>query len=164
MSFRHSTIIFVIFLGWTISSGNIPSALGGLPPPDIDLLEQVPIELVQMELTGFSPLGPVNLGLNPARPSLGEIEENANTEQDRLDLPPFAPDGTANSFFDVFFELDLPALGLQLHNEQPARVQTIIDHKPPTPGTRYCGEVGVLLVDQQGNPVVRILNVCHIID
>lgn len=208
MSFRHSTIILVIFLGLTISSGNIPSALGGIPPdievdtfphttaqielevlpdgstflvtltgpstvhvnlgnlgdPDFDLLEQVPIELVQLTLTGNSPLGPVNLGLNPAIRSLGEIEEDANTQQNRLDLPPFAPGGTAHSFFDVFFELNLPDLGLQLHNDQPARVQTIIDHKPPTPGTRYCGEVGVLLIDQTGAPRVRILNVCHIID
>ncbi len=207
MSFRQSTIILVIFLGLTITSGNVQSAFGGLPPftevdefphttaqleleilpsgpaflvtlegpatvnvhfpagdTDFDGLDQVPTELVQMELTGFHPIvGQMNLNLNPNFASRGEIEEMVNNLPNNLDVPPFGV-GTADSFFDVFFEIELVNQGVTLHNQQPARVQAVIDHKPPPPGTKYCGEVGVILFDPQGNSRVRILSACHIID
>ncbi|MDP6546488.1 MAG: pre-peptidase C-terminal domain-containing protein, partial [Phycisphaerae bacterium] len=45
-----------------------------------------------------------------------------------LDLDPFAP-GDADSFFDVFFQIDVGG-GLVLHNEEPIRIESVMDHKP----------------------------------
>ena len=79
--------------------------------------DEVQTEMVDMQLTGNSPLGPVLVRLNPNIPSRGQIEETANTQPGRLDLPPFAPSGTASSFFDVFFEITIqrPEGPLVLH-------------------------------------------------
>ena len=71
--------------------------------------------------------------LNPSIPSRGEIEENENTLTGRLDLPPFAPSGSADSFFDVFLEVELLD-GTVLHTDRPKRMSSRILHKPPAPG------------------------------
>ena len=99
-------------------------------------LEEVPTEIVQMELTGTSAMGlPVTVRLrsftkHPFMHSTGEIEETANTQTGRLDVPPFAPQGTACSFFDVFFEVQING-GAILHTHVPKHMQTVISHKPP---------------------------------
>jgi hypothetical protein len=72
--------------------------------------DEVRTELTRLDLTGTSSVGPVVVRLNPGRPSVGLIEETANTQPGRLDLPPFAPGGTADSFFDVFFEIRVGTL------------------------------------------------------
>lgn len=121
-------------------------------------LDDVDTEIVQMQLTGNSPLlGPVTLRLrsdanHPFMRTLGMIEETANTQAGRLDLPPFAPAGTASSFFDVFFEIDLPGLGLVLHNDQPQHVSGVISHKPPGPTTSHLSSGPVGLMDTNDNP------------
>ncbi len=127
--------------------------LGALQDTDNDGLEQVPTEMVQLDLTGTAPgIGQVNLTLNPQIPTIGEIEENANTQDDRLDLPPFAPTGDAESFFDVFFELEVPSLGLTLFNRDPSRLQSTISHKPPETDNTYSKTAGEIeLFDQNGN-------------
>lgn len=99
-------------------------------------LEEVPSEIVQMELTGTSAMGlPVTVRLrsftkHPFMHSTGEIEETANTQAGRLDVPPFAPSGTACSFFDVFFEVQING-GAVMHTHTPKHMQTVISHKPP---------------------------------
>jgi hypothetical protein len=99
-------------------------------------LEEVPSEIVQMELTGTSSMGAsiiVRLRpftKHPFMHSTGEIEETANTQPGRLDVPPFAPSGTACSFFDVFYEVQING-GAILHTDTPKHMQTTISHKPP---------------------------------
>jgi len=63
--------------------------------------------LTELELTGTSSLGPMTVKLDPARVSLGEIEELANNTPGTLDLPPFTATGTAFSFFDVFLQVEV---------------------------------------------------------
>jgi len=131
------------------------AALGDTEP---DGREQVPTEIVDLHLTGVSPtLGLITLRQSPIQPSRGEIEETTNTQTGRLDLPPFAPEGTADSFFDVFFEVDVPGAGLLLHNREPKRLQTRITHKPPATGEAYEGLDEIALFDPNGEPTGCIL-------
>lgn len=91
--------------------------------------EEVPVEIVALSLTGSSSHGPVGVGLNPGMSSTGFIEELVDNIPGTLDIDPFAP-GSADSFFDVFFEIDLGG-GLVLHNLSPAKIGGRIDNKPP---------------------------------
>ncbi|MFH1110199.1 MAG: type II secretion system protein [Planctomycetota bacterium] len=113
-------------------------------------LDDVATEMVDMQLRGISPLGPVLVRLNPAIPSRGQIEETANPQPGRLDLPPFAPSGTANSFFDVFFEIEVG--GVKLHTATPKRMSSVITHKPPAPGNTYENPERIPLLDANGDP------------
>ncbi len=107
-------------------------------------LEEVQTELISMMLTGNSALGVIELRAGSAllsSASPGQIEEKVNKQSGRLDLPgldePFCTEpvpadcaGTqANSFFDVFFEVEVA--GQILHNKDPLRITAVIDQKPP---------------------------------
>ena len=129
-------------------------------------LDDVDTEIVQMQLSGASALlGPVTLRLrsplsHPGIRSLGMIEETANTQPGRLDLPPFAPAGTASSFFDVFFEVEFS--GQVLHNDQPQRVIGALSHKPPGSDTAYVSLDSVDLMDPDDLPAgARILSATY---
>ena len=121
-------------------------------------LGEVETELVSLNLTD----GNVTLTLNPAMQSLGRIEEQANNTFGILDIEPFAT-GLADSFFDVFFQLDVPGVGV-LHNQDGLRLESVIDHKPPTARYRHLlpPEGGLELFDAAGNPTgVRIVKAEH---
>jgi hypothetical protein len=147
------------------NGGNVPIALSGPTtvhvffegPNEGDAndsngngLDEVQTEMVDMQLTGSSPFGPVVVRLNPNIPSRGQIEETANTQPGRLDLPPFAATGTANSFFDVFFEIEVG--GVKFHTATPKRMSSVIAHKPPAPGNTYENLEKITLLDENGNP------------
>jgi hypothetical protein len=107
---------------------------------DGDGLDQVKTQMVQLSLSGSSSLGPVQVEIRPITKdpfqcSDGEIEETVNTQPGRLDVPPFAPSGTAVSFFRIFFEVTVA--GVVLHNREPKIMQTLIRHKPPMEGDVY---------------------------
>lgn len=129
---------------------------------DGDGLDQVETEIVQLELSGQSSLGPIKVRLRNdtgtgGKPrSLGEIEETVNTKAGRLDVPPFATAGAAESHFNVFFELEVA--GMKLHNEQPKRLRGRITHKPPRPGELYEGTDAIQLFDEQGRATGFILS------
>ncbi len=142
-------------------------ALGALADTDNNGREQVPIEMVQLSLTGNSTCyGPVLVNLrdptqHPYRRTTGEIEETANTQTGRLDLPPFAPSGMATSFFDVFFEVQ--AGGVTLHNHTPKHMESVITHKPPDPGNHYDNPDVIQLYDQNENQFpIRIGSAQHV--
>src|SRR5262249_7714109 len=107
----------------------------GASDTDGDGRDQVETQIVDMKLTGNSSLWPVSVTLDPLHPAYGEIEENANTAPGRLDLPPFAPTGTASSFFDVF--VDLHVNGQALHPATPLHMASTIRNKPPRKGDQY---------------------------
>jgi len=111
--------------------------------------DEVETEIVSMNLTGNSSLGPLKIRLNPDVPSGGLIEENQNNNPGLLDVDPFAP-GNADSFFDVFFEIEIG--GQVFHPELPRRLSTTITHKPPKPGTIYTNLEVIQLLDPAGNP------------
>ena len=115
--------------------------------------EQVTTRMMELDLTGTSPtLGPVHVTLNPTRPSLGQIEELTNNTPGTLDLPPFTASGTAESFFDIFVEIEVG--GVVLLHEVPLRIATVITHKPPAPGEVYVdtGQGPIELLDANGMP------------
>jgi len=116
-----------------------------LADTDGDGREQVPTEIVAMELTGPNPFGSGTVTVrlrdaakDPFHRITGEVEEGENTQLGRLDLPPFGPEGgaPADSFFDVFFEVELPG-PVKLHNHDPKPMRATISHKPPAPGEVY---------------------------
>ncbi len=131
---------------------------------DGDGFDEAPAEMLDVELTGDSIFGPVIVRLrdpskSPFQTSGGFIEENQNLAPGVLDLPPFAHNGTAQSSFDVYFELELPDLGLTLHNEDPKKMETEILYKPPCDEEVYTGAAPVALYDESGADVGVTLEV-----
>ncbi len=133
--------------------------LASLADTDGNSREQVPTEVVQMDLSGDSMFGPVELRIRdvtepPFQRSVGEIEESSNAQVGRLDLPPFAPSGTADSYFDIFFEVEV--LGNLYHNLEPKRMRRLIEYKPPKWGAMYENLESIQLYDENGNvaPIV----------
>lgn len=116
--------------------------------------DDAPAELIALQLTGLDPvLGNVKVVLNPAVPSTGQIEERINNTPGVLDIPPFTASGSADSFFDVWFQIDLPSFGVAVLSSQSKRLAGVIDHLPP--GSNVYSEVPqktIELVDQNGQP------------
>jgi len=80
------------------------------------------------------------------QPSLGKIVAQGTG----ADFP-------ATSFFQVFLKIDTPSG--TLHNEEPLRLQTVINDIPPE-GSSYTSQNVVPLFDEQGNPAgVQLLRV-----
>ena len=119
---------------------------------DGDGLDEVSAEIVAMNLTGTSSNGTVVLSLNPDWTQRGEIEETANNTPGTLDVPPFAPTGSANSFFDVYFQLEFLVPGVTLYNQDPARMIALIHEKPPAHGDIYQSTSAVPLYNENGEP------------
>jgi|GEM_PF-3499819 len=132
---------------------------------DRDGRDQVTTEMVQLDLTGNSSLGPINVRLrdatqHPFQRSMGEIEEQANTTPGILDLAPFTTTGSADSFFDVFFEVQVG--GAIYHADKPKRMQAVIHHKPPETGVVYEFPEVIDLLDESEKPTgIRIVKVVH---
>ena len=98
---------------------------------DGDGLDDVNMEMVVLDLAGSSPnLGMVNLRLRDDPRSYGAMEELVNNTDGILDIPPFTLAGSVDSFFDMFFELEID--GVVYHNEDPLRWTSTLYHKPPT--------------------------------
>ncbi len=126
---------------------------------DGDGLDEVTTEMVLLELTGTSSLGPVGVFVDPVRRSLGQIEESSNATPGVLDLPPFTPTGTADSFFDVFVGVNV-YLNQQwrvFHTSAPKRMRGLIRHKPPGPGDVYESFEPLELRDENDMPTGIVL-------
>ena len=147
--------------------------LGSLVPADPPAREEIQTEIVSMQLTGRSPkLGNVTLRLRdqakrPFQRTVGDIEEKVNVQKGRLDLlgdnpplcvehpspPPNCVGTTADSFFDVYFEVEVSALpGQVMHNEIPKHMEETITHKPPASNETYENPDLIPLLDEDGNP------------
>ncbi|MCJ7692528.1 MAG: DUF6073 family protein [Sedimentisphaerales bacterium] len=114
-------------------------------------LDEVETELVALDLSGFHPaVGPVYMRLRTGTPSVGMMEEQTDITTGVLDVPPFAGSGTADSFFDVFFELEF--YGQRFYSVQPLRWIDTLTEKPPGPDTSYESSQQISLFDQAGNP------------
>lgn len=103
-------------------------------------------EIVDLDLTGTSPIGPVKITNNGN--STGQV-----TNQTPGDLFP------ADSFFDLFFFIEFPSglPGITLHNEDPFPISALINDLPPY-FDPYEGTVSpsLILYDQHGTPVGEI--------
>ena len=127
---------------------------------DEDGLDDIQTEIVSMELTGTHPiLGDMTLRLrdaskSPFERSVGMIEEIVNPVTGRLDLPPYAPEGAASSFIDAFFEVEVPRLGMTLHNVTPVRIESLITHQPPGNGETHVAASGEIpLFNENSLPI-----------
>ncbi|MCP4989446.1 MAG: hypothetical protein GY928_26335, partial [Colwellia sp.] len=99
--------------------------------------------------------------MHPNHRSTGQIEETVDTQTGRLDLPPFADTGKAESYFDVFFEVEIG--GRVLHAHDPKRMESTITHKPPREWEIYEGRQVIELFDEHENPTgITIATTTHI--
>ena len=113
--------------------------------------DEVRTQMTALNLSGFSPLlGPVQMTLSPSIDSMGQMEETANNTPGVLDVPPFAPSGEVDSFFDIYFELTVA--GQTFLTVQPMRWSAQLTHKPPGPLDWYEGLEDVPLVNEFGYP------------
>ncbi len=111
---------------------------GDASDDDSNQRDEVYAEIIQMELNGTSSfVGPVIVRQSGPGPSPGMIEETTNVNPGWLDVDPFTSGYTADSFFDVFFEIEVQSQGMILHTAQPVRMEATISHKPPAPGDDY---------------------------
>ena len=123
-----------------LNDGGIP----GIVHRDAQIGTTIDTEIVSLNLSGTSSfLGPVNVRVGTGNgvlegASLGSL---TNVEQDPLD--PGYPTGDpsaviqADSFFDVFFEIDIPSLSMTAYNKQPHMMGPETIYSLPPIGTTY---------------------------
>ena len=127
---------------------------------DGNLLDEVQTEMVELDLKGYSSMfGPMQLRLNPNMPAAGRMEEQADSNTGVLDVPPFCKDGRVDSFFDIYFELDV--LGQTFYNRDPMRLRGVLWHKPAGPMSIYENLTQVPLYDENGNPTGYTIRTCR---
>ncbi len=106
-------------------------------------------EIVQMDLVGSSPLGPVTIQQSPTRRSVGQIV----ARQRGQDFP-------ADSFFDIFVEIRVGELTLV--NEVSIRMSAVITEIPPKITVYRSLENPIVpLTDGRGNVIALLLHVAH---
>ena len=129
---------------------------GPVADGDGDGRDDVQTEIIGMSLTGTTSVGPATVMQSPTRPSNGAFEEQNNAATGTIDFP-------ADSFFDVFVEVDLPQMNMVLHNTQPIRMECIIFQIPP----EFClyqppVDDPIELYNEQDQLVALIVHAAHI--
>ena len=123
--------------------------------PRLDgVLYVVDTEIVSLELRGTSStLGPVLVRQHPDLPSLGEVRQ----QEPGQDFP-------ADSFFDIFIEIDLPDLDIIAVNQDPLRLEATLNDLPPAAGDEYRGANGepLPIYTESGIQIGRIVDALHI--
>jgi cysteine-rich repeat protein len=131
-----------------------PTAIQRGDPVDPgDGRREIQTEILSMDLSGSSSLGTLRLVQSPTLPSIGKIKSQGPD----ADFP-------ADSFFDVFFEVETrlpPPLDL-LHNQDPIQMREVIRCIPPF-GRIYVPAFRqqIPLFDVQGNPVTNLTHAQH---
>jgi hypothetical protein len=141
----------IVFSGPTAIQDSL-NATGAAADTNGNGLDQATTQITGLTLTGTSTTLGFGLGtmhLVPA-PSLGEVEETANSLPGILDLQPYAGFGSANSFFDVYFQLDFSSTSL--HNGVAEHVATTLNQWPPHAGDAFTTQGGLVdLLDANGS-------------
>ncbi len=125
----------------------------GAPRPDTgDGRSAIDTEIVSMALRAVTPIGPIAITESPTRTSAGVVQQ----QEPGTDFP-------ADSFFDVFVEIETP-LGT-LHNETAIRLSATIDALPPFQAEYIPKEtfVGVDLFNASGQKVGVIKHAAHFV-
>ncbi len=106
-------------------------------------------EIVQLDLTGSSSLGPVSIQQSSTRRSVGQIV----AQQRAQDFP-------ADSFFDIFVEIRVGESILV--NEVPIRMSAVITEIPPKITVYRSLENPIIpLTDGRGEVIALLLHVAH---
>ncbi len=92
----------------------------GAPYDPGDGMVQIETEIVSMNLTGFSDMGMMTASTIPMPQSLGLIKQQASGN----DYP-------AESFFDIFYRIELPSVGFQGEAKFPTHHESTINQIPP---------------------------------
>ncbi|MFQ6092431.1 MAG: DUF6073 family protein [bacterium] len=125
----------------------------GVPYDPGDGKDKIDTEIVSMDLTGTSQLGPITVTESPDYASTGYIQ----AYQTGRDFP-------AGSFFDIFVEIDIPDVGT-VHNEDPIPMRAKIDTIPPTGRIYYPPyRVEIPVYGPKGDLIGYIVHVTHKID
>jgi hypothetical protein len=135
----------------------IRSHLEDLADTDGDGLEQVPIEIVQLDLVGYDdPTGPLVVRLrktteHPNLPSVGEVEEKVNRLDGVLELPPFTAAGEATVFFELYVDIEGTFSGhhMILHNHDPLVFTGTITFAPCGAGDTLGAPMNVDVYNEQ---------------
>ena len=118
-------------------------------------LDSIQTEIVAMNLTGTCGGVVVTVRESSDRESRGKITEQQNNDPGELEFK-------ANSFFDIFFEVDTP-IGT-LHNQEPLHLECKIQSIPPF-GCVYEPEIGSLILYNDAVPkkeVAKLIHAAHI--
>ena len=133
---------------------------GDTPAKQHQPVDSVPVEIVQMDLTGETPLGPIQVTVrtedrSPFERSLGFFVETDNLTEGVLDVRPFTREGSLEARVKVF--LQLQARQQVLHHEEPIHMFGLFSNKPPLFGEQLTSPSQVELVNEEGTPVgIRI--------
>ena len=122
----------------------------GLRPVD-GHLDVIDTEIVSLTLTGAGVTLRAGAGfIASGLPSLGAFAEQPGDPT------------IADSFFDIFFEIDILALGMTLHNTTAFLLAALILEVPPL-SINYVHPLPdpVLLFNVQGEPVAQLINAVH---
>ena len=119
-----------------------------------DTLDYIETEIVAMNLTGMcGGAADVTIRESSALASTGRITEQQNSVPGELEFK-------ANSYFDIFFEVDTP-IGT-LHNQDPLHLECKIQGIPPY-GCVYEPDVGnLILYNADKKEVAKLLHAAHI--
>jgi hypothetical protein len=146
-----------------------PTTQGAATDTDGDGKDQVPTEMVQLDLAGTSTkLGPVEVHLRPVnkhplKKTVGQIEETVNNTPGTLDVPPFGT-GTADSFFNVYFEVKRVNTGAVFHSHDLLKLSSRISHKPPVANDFYFVDVDspiALFTESETDSGLRLIHAQH---
>jgi hypothetical protein len=119
-------------------------------PDDLSLFI-IDTEIVSMNLTGsHQVLGAYSMCVSSDALSLGQISGQHDGTEDAQGNP--NPEFPADSFFDVFFEIELQDFGLTIYNQDALHMATIIDGIPPYGNSYQYSGPGVLLYSSQVGP------------
>jgi len=133
-----------------------PTVVRRIPGPPYIPGQVIETELIQMTLQGVHPtLGPIRLRESPSMPSLGSVNVT-NTSGGNLIL--------GESFFDIFVEVDLPALPGTGFNPNPVRMYSSLTALKPPVGTSYQmvpQPPSMLLLAPAGPPIGFLCSAVH---
>jgi hypothetical protein len=121
---------------------------------DGDDLVDIETEIVQLQLTGTSSFGPIEVRQSPDRRSMGIVEQQTPGQ----DFP-------ADSFFDVFLEVEILDIGLVGYNSEPIRMEAELSDLPPGFRDQYEGALVLptpLLSADSDVEFARILDALHV--
>jgi hypothetical protein len=121
---------------------------------DNDGLVDIETEIVELTLTGTSSFGPIEVRQSPERRSMGMVEQ----QEPGQDTP-------ADSFFDIFLEVEVMDIGLVGFHEEAIRMEAELIEFPPGFLDQYEGALALptpLLSVDSKEEFALILDALHV--
>ncbi|MGB2695873.1 MAG: DUF6073 family protein [Dehalococcoidia bacterium] len=118
-----------------------------------DGIAVIPTEIVELNLTGDSPFGPVIVRQSSNHRSTGQVRQ----QEKGRDFP-------ADSFFDVFVEIEVPDMGITASNDAALSMHATLTGVPPAAGDAYrsANDGPLPIFTSAGRQVGQIVDALHI--